>query len=299
MKGATALVTGASGFLGSHLVRRLLAEGAEVHATSRSAREGGEARLRWHRGDLAHEGEARALLRELRPDFVFHLAGQVSAAPSAELVLPAFQSLLGSTVNLLSAAAEVGCRRLVVTGSLTEPLAAAGDGVASSPYAVAKWAGNAYARMFHKLYGVPAVILRPFMAYGPNQHVDKLVPHVILSLLRGTSPKLASGRWVGDWIYVDDVVDGFLLACARPGIEGQDIDLATGVMTSTREIVERLVREIAPRVEPRFGAVPDRPDEQVRAADVAGAKARLGFEARISLDEGLARTIAWYRERAC
>jgi len=296
VKGAVALVTGASGFLGSHLVRRLLAEGAEVHATSRSARESGEAHLRWHRSDLAREGEAQALLRELRPDYVFHLSGQVSAAPSAELVFPAFHSLLGSTVQLLSAAAEVGCRRLVVTGSLTEPLS--GDAVASSPYAVAKWASSAYARMFHKLYGVPAVILRPFMAYGPNQHEDKLVPHVILSLLRGTPPKLASGRWVGDWIYVDDVIDGFLLACARTGIEGQDLDLATGVMTSTREIVERLVQQLEPRALPHFGAVPDRPDEQVRTADVSRAKARLGFEARVSLDEGLAKTIAWYRDRA-
>src|SRR5262245_179849 len=122
LQGARALVTGASGFLGSHLCRRLLAEGADVHATPRAARASDDPRLRWWRTDLAADGSARALLRDVRPELVFHLAGQVSAAPSAELVLPAFHSLLGSTVNLLSAAADAGCRRLVVTGSLTEPL---------------------------------------------------------------------------------------------------------------------------------------------------------------------------------
>jgi len=295
LRSARALVTGAAGFLGSHLCRRLLAEGAEVHATSRSARESAP-HLRWWQSDLAREGSASALLREIRPDFVFHLSGQVSAAPSAALVLPAFESLVGSTVNLLAACAEIGCRRLVVTGSLTEPRSELGDTVPSSPYAAAKWASSAYARMFHKLYGTPVVILRPFMAYGPNQHPDKLVPHVILSLLRGSAPDLASGRWSADWIYVDDVIDGFVLATARPGIDGMDLDLGSGVLTSIRNLVGKLVEKIDPAARPCFGAVPDRPGEQVRSADVDAAKTHLGFVARTSLDEGLDRTIAWYRE---
>jgi nucleoside-diphosphate-sugar epimerase len=296
LRGARALVTGASGFLGSHLCSRLLREGADVHATSRTPREAGAQPLRWWQADLAGDGVATALLREIRPDYVFHLAGQVSAAPSAELVLPAFESLLGSTVQLLAAVHEVGCRRLVLTGSLTEPRPEGTD-AASSPYAVAKWASSAYARMFHKLYGTPVVILRPFMAYGPNQHRDKLVPHVILSLLRGVAPRLASGRWAADWIYVDDVIDGFVLATDRDGIEGRDIDLGSGVLTTTRELVLRLAPRLASHAAPQFGVVPDRPDEQVRSADVAAAKALLGFEARISLDEGLERTIAWYRDQ--
>ena len=79
--------------------------------------------------------------------------------------------------------------------------------------------------MFHELYGTPAVILRPFMAYGPRQHKDKIVPHVILSLLKESVQNLASGKWEADWIYVDDVIDGFVLAASRPGIDGRTIDL--------------------------------------------------------------------------
>jgi len=295
LSGSVALVTGASGFLGSNLCRCLLDAGAEVHATSRAARTGD--RLRWWQSDLASEGAARTLLREIRPDVVFHLAGQVSAAPAASLVLPAFHSLLGSTLNLLAAVDEIGCGRVVLTGSLTEPRSAGDDVVPSSPYAAAKWASTAYARMFHALYDTPVVIVRPFMAYGPGQNPEKLVPHVILSLLRGTPPKLASGRWSADWVYVDDVIDGFLLAARGAGIDGKTIDLGSGALTSTREIVEKIVARIDPRAEPQFGAVPDRPAEEVRIADVAAAKAALSWEPRTPLDRGLDQTIAWYRDQ--
>jgi nucleoside-diphosphate-sugar epimerase len=290
-----ALITGASGFLGSHLCRRLLGDGAEVHATSRSARASDHSRLRWWQSDLADEASVRRLLHETRPDVIFHLAGQVSAAPDRALVQSAFHSLLGSTVSLLLAATEIGCRRIVLTGSLTEPDAA--ESAPSSPYAAAKWASTAYARMFHALYGTPAVIVRPFMTYGPGQNPEKLVPHVILSLLRGVPPKLASGRWSADWVYVDDVIDGFLLAARRTGVDGKTIDLGSGALTSTRVLVLKLVARIDPRAEPQFGALPDRPAEEVRTADVAAAKAALGWEPSTPLDRGLDQTIAWYRDQ--
>lgn len=269
-----------------------------MHATSRAARTSDDDRLRWWQSDLASDESARALVREIRPDVIFHLAGQVSAAPDVSLVVPAFRSLLASTLNLLAAVEELGGARVVLTGSLTEPRSSGDEVVPSSPYAAAKWASTAYARMFHALYGTPAVIVRPFMTYGPGQNPEKLVPHVILSLLRGASPKLASGRWSADWVYVDDVIDGFLLAATRAGIDGKTIDLGSGELTSTREIVEKVVARIDPRIDPEFGALPDRPAEEVRSADVAAAKAALGWEPRTSLDRGLEQTIAWYRDRS-
>lgn len=298
LSGSVALVTGASGFLGSNLCQRLVDSGAEVHATSRAARTSDDDRLRWWQSDLASDESARALVREIRPDVIFHLAGQVSAAPDVSLVVPAFRSLLASTLNLLAAVEELGGARVVLTGSLTEPRSSGDEVVPSSPYAAAKWASTAYARMFHALYGTPAVIVRPFMTYGPGQNPEKLVPHVILSLLRGASPKLASGRWSADWVYVDDVIDGFLLAATRAGIDGKTIDLGSGELTSTREIVEKVVARIDPRIDPEFGALPDRPAEEVRIADVTAAKAALGWEPRTSLDRGLEQTIAWYRDRS-
>jgi UDP-glucose 4-epimerase len=297
VQGLRALVTGASGFLGSHLCERLLQSGAEVHATSRVCRDGDKSRLRWWQSGLTEFGLVRELLEEIRPEVIFHLAGRVTAAPELGLVLPTFSSLLGSTVNVLAAATTVGCRRVVVTGSLTEPESGLLDVVPSSPYATAKWAGAAYARMFHKLYRTPVVILRLFMTYGPGQHREKIIPYVIESLSRGRPPQLSSGRWKADWVYVDDVIDGFVLAAARPSIEGCTFDLGSGTLTSTREVVRRLIALYGPQVEPSFGALRDRPDEQVRAADIAPAREKLGWEPNTSLDEGLARTVRWHQDR--
>jgi nucleoside-diphosphate-sugar epimerase len=293
----TALITGASGFLGSHLCERLLARGAEVHATSRAKRASHHPRLRWWQCELTAADTAEGLLREIRPHVIFHLAGRVTAASDLQLVLPTFQSLLGSTVNLLTAATAVGCRRLVLTGSLTEPYPGRPDAPPNSPYAAAKWAATAYARMFHELYGTPVVVLRPFMTYGPGQNEEKVIPHVILSLLRGVAPRLASGQWRADWTYIDDVIDGFLLAATRPGIEGSDLDLGSGAVTSTREVVRKIVDLVQPQSEPVFGALPDRPSEQVRVADVGKSRNKLGWEPSTSLDQGLARTVRWYQHQ--
>jgi nucleoside-diphosphate-sugar epimerase len=235
------------------------------------------------------------LFDEIRPDIVVHLAGQVTAAPDLRLVVPTFQSLLGSTLNVLVAATTSGCQRIVTTGSLTEPLATDSEPIPSSPYAAAKWSSTGYARMFHSLYQTPVVVVRPFMTYGPGQHKTKIIPYVINSLLRGNAPSLSSGAWAADWVYVDDVVDGFILAATRAGIDGRDVDFGSGTLTSIRDVVTSIVEHIDAPIEPQFGALPDRPCEQTRIADVVDAKATLGWSATTSLDEGLAATIQWHR----
>src|SRR5262245_20149969 len=289
------LVTGASGFLGARLCARLLEGGAEIHATSRARRVSDHANLHWLQCDLAKSTVVKDLLAAIRPDVIFHLAGHVTAAPHANLVLPTFHSLLASTVNILATASTIGCRRVVVTGSLTEPEPGCVEVVPSSPYAAAKWAGTAYARMFHQLYCTPVVIVRPFMTYGPGQHREKIIPHTICSLLLGNPPKLASGEWRADWIYVEDVIDGFLSAACRSGVDGCTIDLGSGALTSTREVVVRLSELINPKLALLFGSVPDRPAERVRVADTHYAKEKLGWEPRTSLDRGLEQTIRWYQ----
>jgi nucleoside-diphosphate-sugar epimerase len=292
------LVTGASGFLGTRLCARLLASGAEVHATSRSQHENRNGRLRWWQTDLLEYSRVRRLFAEVRPDVVVHLAGQVTAAPDLSLALPVFHSQLGSTLNVLLAATEHGCRRVITTGSLTEPAPADLKPTPSSPYAAAKWSATAYARMFHSLYQTPVVVLRPFMTYGPGQHETKIVPYVINSLLQGKAPALSSGAYSADWVFVDNVIDAFMMAATRSGIDGCDIDLGTGQLASLRDVVDLIVQRIDPLVKPQFGAVPDRPREQMRVADTEYAKAVLGWAARTSLEEGLAATIEWHRTRS-
>ena len=291
------LVTGATGFLGSHVCRRLSASASELHAIARNQRRGGDSAARWWQGDLTDAATVERLLTAIKPDVIFHLASHGVGAPDLDHVLPTLQGDLVTTVNVLTAATRLGLARLVLAVSLEEPYPNRGDAPLSSPYAAAKWACTAYARMFHDLYRAPIVAVRPFMTYGPGQRSHKLIPYVTLALLQGEAPKLTSGTRPVDWIYVDDVIDGLLIAAQAPGVEGCTIDLGSGVLVPIRDVVERLVRLVGARVQPLFGALNDRPSEQVRVADTADAYARLGWKPVTSLEEGLTRTVAWYRQQ--
>jgi nucleoside-diphosphate-sugar epimerase len=162
---------------------------------------------------------------------------------------------------------------------------------------VTKWASSAYARMFHALYRLPVVILRVFMVYGPAQRdMRKLMPYVVLSLLKGDVPKLTSGQRPVDWIYVDDVVEALLASGLAGHVEGETIDIGSGKLETVKTVVEQLVRLIGSDVAPAFGASPDRPLEQVRVADTKLAEELLGWTPQVPLDEGLKRTVAWYEQ---
>jgi UDP-glucose 4-epimerase len=296
--GLKILITGARGFIGSRLHRALHEIGAEVHGVSRTPETSEADSLRWWHGDLADIQIVRNILSTVRPDVIFHLAGQPTTARDLEMVLPTFHSNLTTTINLLTVATEIGCRRIIVTGSLEEPYIDCGTIVPNSPYGAAKWASGVYAQLFYRLYKAPVVIARIFLAYGPGpEKHSKIIPYVIRAILRGEAPKLGSGRRLLDWIYIDDVVDGLLAAARAPDVEGCTIDLGTGEMIPIREVVDRIVRLVDPPIKPSFGALPDRPGEEIRAADVAYAQAKLGWKAATSLEEGLTRTVAWYREQ--
>ena len=297
LSGQKMLVTGASGFLGSHLRSRLCTSGLEVHAISRTRRSSDESYLHWWQGDFEDIATVQRLLHVIKPDVIFHLSGQVTAAPDLQLVLPTLHSLLVSTVNLLTVATDIGCRRIVLAGSLTEPEPGHTDAAPGSPYAAAKWASSTYGRMFHALYRTPVVITRPFMTYGPRQDRRKFIPYIMLSLLQGEAPKLSSGQWQTDWIYVDDVVDGLLAAAQVPDVEGCSIDLGSGTLVSMRAVVQHIVDLVGSRAEPLFGALPDRPLEPVRIADTASAYALMGWKPTTPLEEGLKRTLDWYKRQ--
>jgi len=290
------LITGATGFIGAPLCRGLIENGAEVYAVSRSAQPVvGD--MRWFEADPADMCKLRQILSATKPDIIFHLAGLSTAATDLKLVIPTFRSLLASTIYLLTAAADLGCSRIVIPGSLTEPRPSDKNNIPGSPYAAAKWAGSVYGQMFFKLYKTPVLIVRPYMTYGPGQHSSKLVPYVIHTALCGEAPKISSGQWEADWIYIDDVVDGFLAAGCTAGIDGWMIDLGTGGLTSVRTVVQKIIELTGKKVQPIFGANHDRPFEQVRVADTELAYATLHWRATTSLTEGLARTVGWVRQQ--
>jgi len=247
--------------------------------------------------DLSEASAVGTLVRSVRPDYVFHLASHVMGAPDLQHVLPTFHSNLQTTVNLLYSLTEVGCRRIITTGSLVEPEPGIEQKIPNSPYAAAKWASSDYARMFHALYGVPVAIARVFMVYGPGQQDEsKLVPYVIRCLFRGEPPKITSGRHVIDWVFVSDVVAGFLKLAAALDVDGKTVDLGSGSTMSTAELVDTICRLMDAKVQPLYGALPDRPLEPLRVAHVQETLRLIGWSPQVALVDGLKSTIAWYRQ---
>jgi nucleoside-diphosphate-sugar epimerase len=285
------LITGASGFIGLHLCRALLCSGHEVHALSRSEPKISDSRLHWHKVDLTEPEAARRAFREIGPDLVWHLCSYAQGERELALVLPTFRGELETTVNVLTSAAESGCRRLIIAGSLEEP--APGD-VPSSPYAAAKGASRTYAKMFYELYDLPVVMTRIFMTYGPGQSAKKVIPHSIACMLRGDSLKIASpGRRV-DWLYVEDLVRGLLAVAEAPGLEGKSVDLGSGELVEICDVVRRIQRLVNPRTVVEFNGSKGRASEQVRCADSATTYALTGWRPTISLDMGLQLTVDAY-----
>jgi nucleoside-diphosphate-sugar epimerase len=292
------LVTGASGFIGYHLCRKLGGLGCKIHGISRAKRLTQMDVIQWWQSDLSEPAEVLEIIKAIKPDIVYHLSSCVTGSRDSEAVLPTFNSNLVSTVNLLSALEKVGCDRVLLTGSMEEPYFDQVEPSSISPYAASKWSSSIYGRMFHALYDLPVVILHVFMVYGPRQmDLKKLIPYVTLSLLKNEVPKVTSGRRQVDWIYIDDVIEGLICSAHTGKIVGCTVEIGSGTLTMVRSVVEELVSIINPDIKPDFGALGDRHFEGVRIADASRTYKLLGWKSKVKIDEGLRQTMQWYREQ--
>lgn len=295
LAGCRVLVTGGAGFIGANLCSALHTAGAQVTATSRRPAPPQAPNVDWRIADLTAIDNVTELLKATRPDFVFHLAAHVTGARDLAHVLPALQANCVNAVNLMTAAADLGGVRMVLSNSLEEPTKDEADAPPVSPYAAAKLASTSYARMFHALYGLHVVPARIGMVYGPRQtDFAKLVPYTIRCILTGERPRLGSGVRLCDWVYVDDVVDAIIAAALSDRAAGHVVDVASGRMTSVGDVV-REIHAIMGAPAPCFGNLADRPLERTYRPNPDQAFALTGWRARVELREGLRRTVDWYR----
>ncbi len=291
--GVKVLVTGASGFLGSHLCKALARAGAEVHGLSRQVRT--SEHMRWWCADACDEQALADIMAKAAPEVVYHLSTHGGGGPQLDLVMPSLRDDFITTVNVLMACTNSSCKRLVLAASLEEPDTP--EKVPASPYAAAKWAATMYGRMFQRLYQTPVVLARVFMTYGPGQPAHKLVPFVCRNLLEGRAPQLNSGAREVDWVYVDDVIDGLARVGRVPGLDGQTLELGSGSLVSIRDMVQKIAQVVGNGVSPIFAQSSDRPMEQVRVANLRNSAELLGWCPRTSLDKGLEKTVQSVRDQ--
>jgi len=297
------LVTGATGFIGQRLVRRLVEAGARIYAgvapdgrPERVARLSAQAqRLIF---DIRDAGAVQAAVAETAPQIVFHLAAVGVTNPGVNPVL-ALAVNAGGTLHLLEPLQGQDVRRVVLVGTCYEYGAReAAEGLDPfNAYAASKVAAWAFGRMYWRAHGLPVVTVRPFQVYGPGQPDHTLVPAAIRAALAGVDFPMTPGGQERDFIYVNDVLEGMLVAAEAPGVEGHSFDLGTGQAHTVRQVVERIWAMTGARGHILPGALPYRTGEVMRLAADADRTARLtGWRARVGLEEGLERTIDWVRE---
>jgi nucleoside-diphosphate-sugar epimerase len=299
------LVTGAAGFLGANLVRALRDGGCEVHAlvrpSSHRSRLAGVPGLEVHAVDLRDAGGVLRCFRLVRPSVVFHLAAPHGhPSPEAEAAFAA--ETLASTRHVLEGVREVAPRRLVHVASSTEygartrPLREADALRPDTARGRAKAAAAELCLGCAREHGAPVVVTRVFSAYGPWEPPDRLVPTLVRSVLQGDAVRLTTPGLRHDFVFVEDVVEALLRAAEADLPAGEVINVGSGRQWSNEEVA-RVAMEVGGREVPLLpGRHPRSPcDSGYWVADGRKARALLGWEARRSLREGLARTFAWAR----
>ncbi|OFW43697.1 MAG: hypothetical protein A3J29_14590 [Acidobacteria bacterium RIFCSPLOWO2_12_FULL_67_14b] len=305
LAGARVLVTGATGFLGSHVTATLAAEGAEVHALRTAAHRAPRVPVppvSWHELTLDEGRRVVGVVRAIDPDVVIHLAayGASSAERDPQRIVEV--NVLG-TWNLLQALPARS--RLVMTGTCAEygqVFGAAHERMACRPasaYPAAKHAAVTLATAQARESGREVVVLRPYGPFGPGDDPLRAIPNAIEALLLGQDVALTDGGQLRDFSYVDDHVDAILRAATVAGLEpGAIYNVGTGRPTTVRAALEQVARLVGGPGRLMFGARPTRPDDlRELVPDVAAARRDLGFEARTPFADGLARTVAWARAR--
>jgi NAD dependent epimerase/dehydratase len=311
---ARVVVTGAGGFIGSHLVERLLELGADVTAFVRYTSRGDAGGLgligktarppRIVAGEVREPDTVRRLVRG--SDVVFHLAALVGIPYSYVHPDEVVEVNTVGTLNVLSAAREAGTKRVVaastseVYGSaLRVPIDEEHPRQPQSPYSASKIASDAIALSFHRAFDLPVAVVRPFNTYGPRQSDRAIIPTIISQALARRRIRIGSPAPTRDFTYVTDTVEGLLRAGEREAALGEEINLGTGREISIGELAKCLAAMAGPDVTISHEAERVRPakSEVMRlVADNAKARRLLEWEPRVPLDEGLRKTMAWIVE---
>jgi len=309
LKGKSVFITGGTGFIGSHLSRRLVNEGAEV---SILARENSsldlisdiKKKVRIYHSEITDINSLLKIVKKTSPKIVFHLAAIVNAGLGFESLKSLIDVNLLGTINMLKASNEVNTvKRFVfigtsdVYGSMGIPFSENCDVNPISTYAASKASAELFCRCLAGEYKIPWVILRPFIVYGDGQSPNMFIPQLIQSALKGKDFSMTGGEQTRDFLYINDFVDTCIRAALRKEAEGEIINVASGKEVLLADVAKKVMSLLDDPVKIRFGALPYRENERWRVrADIKKAKLLLGWRPETNLTEGLKKTIHWYQD---
>lgn len=302
------LVTGASGFIGAHLVRNLIHAGAEVTALVRENTDLWRLKMVQSvcsiiKANLVEPVELDALFAAVKPAIVFNSAfpaGYPADLPGQQLML---EFAVKATGNLLHAATRHPVERFIHLGSSTEyghgeQAHKESDTLAPDTIrGVAKAASTLLCQLYSREHALHTAILRIFSVYGPMEKPGRLIPAVCKSLVEDQPVRLTSPGFMHDWVYVEDVARACLLAASSESIMGEIINIGSGTQTSNEEIVETLFKITGKNVPVEQGAYPSGSHDATHwLADISKARVLLGWQPETSLEKGLSSTYTYWKD---
>ncbi|UFS71311.1 NAD-dependent epimerase/dehydratase family protein [Geomonas sp. RF6] len=305
------LVTGATGFVGACLTRRLSAGGYDVHVLTRPSSDRWRIadilpRVTEESGDLRDREAVEAVVSRVRPEAVCHFAtyGGFSFQDDSAAI---FATNLMGTVHLLSACEKLPLKSFVNIGSSSEygvkgaPMKESDALEPAGSYGIAKAAASLLCRAEALGKGLPTVTLRLFSPYGPWDDRHRLVPYLLSSLLRGRAPQLSTPTSVRDFVFIDDVLHAIEGALQNPPPPGEAYNIGSGVQHSVGDVVALALRLTGSRLEPVWDArTPQRPEPSCWCADLTKLRAHGREFPATPLPVGLERTLSWMRDNlAC
>lgn len=309
------LVTGADGFVGSHLTEKLLGLGANVSVLVRGTSVNGT--FQYQLKNIAHlkkdlrkiiavniaSSDAISMVTRLKPSTIFHLAADAYVPYSFERPFEVMATNLHGTLNMLEAAMKIAnLERMVLTSSseiygtaLAPSIDEAHPLNPTSPYAASKVAADRFGLSYHLTYGLPVAIIRPFNTYGPRHTYDVIPKFIRMALNTEPITVHGTGKQSRDFTYVDDMVDAFLIMGEDKKAIGQAVNFGTGADVSINDIAIKVVRLSSS--ESKIIHTKERLAEVKKLrCSPAKAKKLFGWRAKVSIDEGLKRNIEWARE---
>jgi dTDP-glucose 4,6-dehydratase len=314
-QGRRVLLTGAGGFIGSHLAERLVGLGARVRAFVRYTSRRDLGLLRLAPAEVRRELEVMA--GDLRDadavrraaegcEYIFHLGALIAIPYSYVHPREVVETNVLGTLNVLEAARHAGAERVIHTstsevyGTARQvPIDEGHPLQGQSPYSASKIGADRVAESYWRSFATPVVTLRPFNTYGPRQSARAVIPAIISQALAKDTIALGNLDATRDFTYVSDTVAGFLAAAEAEGVLGQEINLGTGTEISVRDLVPKIAALLGKRLDVRVEGArlrPERSEVERLLADNRKAGRLLGWAPRVDLDAGLRQTVAWVRE---
>ncbi|MGE5631235.1 MAG: NAD-dependent epimerase/dehydratase family protein [Caulobacteraceae bacterium] len=306
-KNKRVLITGANGFIGSHAVMRMVAEGADVSVLVREASD------MWrleklnncfdiYKADMRDADKVSEYVGNIKPDYVFHLAAYGVDSRQKEYVSAASTNIIG-TINLLNALIDRGCEKFIHAGTSMQygnkesAVKEEQNYTPSNIYGSTKAAATIIAHQIAQENGIDIATIIPFGVFGENEGSHKFFPHIILSILADKDIELSPCEQYRDYCYIENIIDGFLLAAQDKNVKNEIFNIGSGKLHKLRYYIELILNKMKTDRKAIYGSKGYRKNDLWSPEpDIGKISSILGWKPSISLDEGIDRTIGWYRE---